>query len=351
MKGELLLYGATGYTGRLVLDAALAAGLRPVLGGRDEARLRALAEPRRLSHRVAALDDPGALAAALDGVVVVLNVAGPFSATARPLVDACLHVGCHYLDVAGEVLVLDAIAARHAEAKRRGVMLLPAAGFDVVPSDCLATHVARRLPHATRLAIGIRGLAMATRGSVKTFVELPASSPRIRRDGVLVDITPGSVERTFDYGDGPRASLAVSWGDLAAAYYSTGIPNVEVYFEATPWLRAAHMNARWAGWLLATPPWQAWLKVLASFAPEGPTEAERARVSMVIVAEAEDAAGRRAAARLRTPEAYTFTGTTAAEVARRVLAGDVEPGFQTPGRHFGPDFVLGFDRVTREDLA
>jgi short subunit dehydrogenase-like uncharacterized protein len=351
VTGELLLYGATGYTGRLVLDAALAAGLRPILAGRDEARLRELALPHGLAYRVAALDDPGALAAALDGVGVVLNVAGPFSATARPIVDACLHVGSHYLDVTGEVLVLEAIAARHADAARRRVMLLPAVGFDVVPSDCLAAHVARRLPHATHLAIGIQGLEMASRGSVRTFVELPGSIPRVRRDGVLVDVTPGTIERSFDYGAGPRPSTAVSWGDLAAAYYTTGIPNVEVYFEATPWLRAAHLNARLAGWLLATPPWQAWLKMLASFAPEGPTEAERARVTMVVVVEAEDAAGRRAAARLRTPEAYTFTGTTAAEVARRVLAGDVEPGFQTPGRHFGPDFVLRLDRVVREDVA
>jgi short subunit dehydrogenase-like uncharacterized protein len=72
---------------------------------------------------------------------------------------------------------------------------------------------------------------------------------------------------------------------------------------------------------------------------------------MVIVVEAEDGCGGRAVSRLRTPEAYTFTGMSALAVAQRVLAGDLEPGFQTPGRVYGPDFVLSLPGTTREDLA
>jgi len=71
---------------------------------------------------------------------------------------------------------------------------------------------------------------------------------------------------------------------------------------------------------------------------------------MTIVAEAENGDGRRVRARLTTPEAYDFTGTTAAAIARRVCAGEHEAGFQTPGRVFGPDFVLGFAGVSRHDL-
>jgi short subunit dehydrogenase-like uncharacterized protein len=346
----LLLYGATGYTGRLILAELLALGLRPILAGRDERRLAALAAPHGLGYRVAPLDDPGSLVASLDAVRVVLHAAGPFSATSRPMVDACLHAGVHYLDITGEVLVLEEIASRHGAAARRGVMLLPAVGFDVVPSDCLAAHVAHRLPHARRLAIGIAGLTLATRGSARTFVELPASSPRQRRDGVLVSVTPGTRERRFDYGAGERPSTCVSWGDLTTAYYTTGIPDIDVYFETTPALRASMASARLFGWLLATPPWQTLLKASTAFVPDGPSPAERAATPMTIVAEAEDEHGRRVAARLRTPQAYTFTGSAAAAVARRVLGGDVEPGFQTPGRHFGPDFVLGLTGVSREDL-
>src|SRR5262249_3398056 len=155
---ELLLYGATGYTGRLILAELLASGVRPILCGRDEGRLAALAAPHGLRYRVASLDDPGTLVTALADVGAVLHSAGPFSTTARPMVDACLHAGVHYLDITGEVLVLEEIAGRHGDAARRGVMLMPAVGFDVVPSDCLAAHLARRLPHARRLAIGIAGL-------------------------------------------------------------------------------------------------------------------------------------------------------------------------------------------------
>ena len=293
MSDAWLLYGATGYTGRLILAEALALGLRPILGGRDERRLATLAASHGLRYRATPLDDPGGLAASLDDIRVVPHAAGPFSTTSRPMVDACLDAGVHYLDITGEVLVLEAIADRHAEAARRGVMLMPAVGFDVVPSDCLAAHVARRLPHARRLALGISGLTLATRGSARTFVELPASGPRVRRDGMLVSVTPGTRERPFDYGAGPRPSTCVSWGDLTTAYYTTGIPDIEVYFETTPALGAGMASARAFGWLLATPPWQAFLKASAALVPEGPTAAERAATPMTIVAEAEDAAGRR----------------------------------------------------------
>lgn len=351
MTDGLLLYGATGYTGRLILAELLAHGVRPIVAGRDARKLAELAAAHGLRHRVAWLDDPGSLVDCLDGVRAVLHAAGPFSATARQMVNACLHVGVHYLDVTGEVPVLEATAARHADAAKRGVMLMPAIGFDVVPSDCLAAHVARRLPHARRLALGFTGLELATRGSARTFVQLPASAPRVRRHGALELVTPGTRERRFDYGTGPSASACVVWGDLVTAFYTTGIPDIEVYFEVTPALRVSMTSARLFGWLLATPPWQAYLRAATELLPEGPTPAERAAITMTIVAEAEHADGRRVVSRLRTPEAYTFTGTCATAVARRVLAGDVEAGFQTPGRHFGPDFVLGLPGVAREDVA
>jgi short subunit dehydrogenase-like uncharacterized protein len=255
--GNLLLYGATGYTGRLVLDAALAAGLRPILGGRDERRLAALAGAHGLAYRVAGLDDPGTLAKALDGMGAVLLAAGPFSLTAGPMLDACLHAGVHYLDISGEVLVLEATAARHADALRRGVMLLPGVGFDVVPSDCLAAHVARRLPGATRLFLGLRGMELLTRGSAVTIVESLGAMSRVRRDGRIVTVTPGTLERSFDFGDGPSTGTCIGWGDVATAYYTTGIPNVEVYFEAIAPVRATLLNTRFFGWLYGLPLWRA----------------------------------------------------------------------------------------------
>jgi short subunit dehydrogenase-like uncharacterized protein len=350
MSDPLLIYGATGYTGGLITAAAVALGLRPVLCGRNEAKLIVAAAPFGLEYRMAAITEPDRLAAVLCGIELVLHAAGPFSGTSRPMIDACLRTGTHYLDITGEVPVLEGLVRRDADARARQIMIMPAVGFDVVPSDCLAAHVASRLRTASRLLIGLSGLRFATRGSAKTLAEHAGYGVLVRRDGLITPVPPGALSRVFDYGAGPRSSLNISWGDVSSAFYTTGIPNIEVYFEATPLLRAMLMASRYLGGILSTPLWQAWLKACADMLPERDSEVERAAAAMVIVAEVDDGAGRRAAARLRTPEAYTFTGVTAAAIARRVLRGDLEVGFQTPARLYGPDFVLSLPGVCREDL-
>src|SRR5262249_42277053 len=151
-------------------------------------------------------------------------------------------------------------------------------------------------------------------------------------------------------GHGPRRSLNVSWGDVASAYYTTGIPDIETYCDSNPLLEAALVASQSFGWALGSRPWQEWLQALAGMLPDGPSARDRAAAEMVIVTEAIDAAGRCVRARLRTPEAYSFTAQTAAAICARILSGDVEVGFQTPARVYGPDFVLGFDGVRREDL-
>jgi len=350
-EAPVLLYGATGYTGRLIADALLARGIRPVLSGRDPAALDAVAALLGLGARAARLDAPEALAAALRGVQVVLHAAGPFAQTAEPMVEACLRAGVHYLDITGEIAVFEALARRHPAARARGVMIMPGVGFDVVPSDCLAAHVAARVPGARRLAIGIAGLRFTSRGSAKTIVEQVARGVTVRRGGVLTTIPAGLRWRRFDWGRGPEPGDAVSWGDVASAYFTTGIPDVATYFAREPALQASLLASRWWGWLLGSAPWQTILKAGADLLPAGPSAAERAQAAAVIVAEASDDAGGIARARLRTPEVYGFTARTAAAIVARVLAGDVEPGFQTPARVFGPDFVLAFSGVAREELS
>ncbi|MFL5345412.1 MAG: saccharopine dehydrogenase family protein [Hyalangium sp.] len=343
-----LLYGATGFTGRLLARAAQERGLRPILGGRNEARLAALASELGLEYRVASLGS--GLDTALREVGAVLHAAGPFSSTFRPMVEACLRTATHYLDFSGEVLAIEGVFQHDAEARRRGVMLMPGVGFDVVPSDCLALHVARRLRGARRLLLGISGLEVISRGSFRTLAEGAGQPIRLRRGGRISEAAPGSLQRELDFGAGPRPSLAMSWGDVSSAYYSTGIPDIEVYCEAIPALQMMVMANRWAGGLLAAPPGRLWLELQAQALPEGPTDAERAGRHGVIVAEVEDAAGRRVRARLRTPEAYAFSCITGLAIVERVLAGDWEPGAQTPARVYGPDFVLAFPGVLREEL-
>ena len=163
-----LIYGATGYTGRLCAEHAVERELRPVLAGRSPDKLRALAEDLGLEWRVFGLAPSPT---ELQGITAVLHAAGPFSATAGPMAAACIEAGVHYCDITGEIDVFEALAAWSARAQNAEVMLLPGAGFDVVHSDCLAAHVAALQPGAVRLRLSIGGLSKASRGTMKTMLE------------------------------------------------------------------------------------------------------------------------------------------------------------------------------------
>lgn len=347
---SLLIYGATGYSGRLLVQQAIARGLTPVIAGRDAAKVETLARAHGLAWHAVALPESDRLRALTASATVVLNAAGPFARTARPLVDACLASGAHYLDITGEVQVVEAIAARHDEAVARGVMLMPAVGFDVVPSDCLAAHVMRELPDATTLRIGVDVPTALSRGSMQTGLAQAADGIWAREDGRLVAHPPGSRVHRFDFDGGSQLALAVSLCDVTTAFHSTGVPNIATYFRASLplWTTLGAMRA-W-GPALASAPWSAALGPPSSWLPEGPTEAQRRAGSATVVVEAIDARGRRACSRLRTPEAYAVTADAAIRVAARVLGGDVNPGFETPARLFGPDFALTLDGVCRVDL-
>ena len=350
MGGAFLIYGATGYTGRLTARLAVERGLRPVLGGRDERRVAALAADLGLDWRATALSNRTALDDALDGIDVVLNMAGPFSRTAEPLIDACLRTGSHYLDITGEIDVFEAAFRRDIAALEAGVVVMPGVGFDVVPSDCLAVHVAGRCLPADELAIGIQGLGTASRGTARTALESLNQLTRIRRDGEIRTSPPGHLARRFDFGQGEVACVAVGWGDVATAYRSTGIPDITVYFARSGAVSAMLTASRISGLFGGLLPLGWMLGRAVALQPAGPGEAERARGRTTLVAEASSHDGRRAAARLTTPEAYALTADAALVIVGKVLAGAVAPGAHTPAAALGADFVLELQGVSRQDL-
>jgi len=180
-----LIYGANGYTGTLIAREAAARGHQPVLAGRNTEALTTLASDLGLGYRIFALDTPGQVAAGIDGMQAVLNCAGPFAHTYRAMADACLQAGVHYLDITGEVAVFEGLVARSAAAQEAGVMLLPGVGFDVVPSDCLAAHLKRRLHSATHMALGFQSLGRVSRGTATTMAENIHRGGLVRQDGVL----------------------------------------------------------------------------------------------------------------------------------------------------------------------
>jgi short subunit dehydrogenase-like uncharacterized protein len=350
MPDRLLIYGASGYTGRLLSARARVRGVDTILAGRSRSRLEPLAHSLGLACRIVALDDPRAIDAALADIAVVVNVAGPFETTARPLVEACLRTGTHYLDVAGEIPVLQYLSNLDAFAKQVGVMIMPGAGFVVAAADCLAAHVAARLPGALYLRLGFSRGDLISRGSFASMLGMISGSVPVRRNGRLRSMPAGSLERAFDFGSGASVCMAVPWPDVFTAWFTTGIPNIEAYLEADILGRSAYHLVSLVAEPLRLPPVRNLLTLMARALPEGPSETMRAATQKVIVAEAEDAYRRVARARLLTPNVYTFTYYSVVAIAERVLAGQSSPGFQTPAGAYGPDFILGFDGVRREDL-
>ena len=108
MAGRIVLYGATGYTGALTAQAMVASGVRPVLAGRDQSRLSALAARisqagggTELETAVAAADAAGPLRDLIGAGDVLVSTAGPFLKVGRSAVEAAVDAGAVYLDSAG----------------------------------------------------------------------------------------------------------------------------------------------------------------------------------------------------------------------------------------------------------
>lgn len=347
--GKILIYGATGYTGKLTARTAKTQGLTPILAGRNADKVKALAEELGFEWRAFDLSETAKLEKALTEVAVVLHIAGPFSATSKLMADACLRTTTHYLDITGEVSVFESLASRDAEARLAGVMLLPGVGFDVVPSDCISAHVKRRLPDATDLKLYIGGLGSVSRGTAKTMVEGIAQGTKIRRNGTIGTF-PGVRMGECDFGAGPKPTAAVSWGDVSTAFHSTKIPDIEVHFEAN---RDMQRMLKMPGLLksfLGLQFMQDFLKRQIDRQPEGPTDEQRKSGYSVLIAVASNARGETVRSRLRTPEGYSLTALTGLDIARRVAKGEFKPGFQTPSLAYGADYILDFPGVTREEL-
>lgn len=349
---KFLIYGSYGYTGQLIVELAVKEGMRPILAGRDEVKLRAQAERYNLEYRAFSLEETGKLDAALLEADAVLHCAGPFVLTFRRMAEACLRTKRHYVDISGEIEGFEALAGLSAEAKRAEVMLLPGGGFDVVPSDCLAAYLHGRLPTATHFRLFLRGIGGGvSRGTARSAVENIHRQGRIRRDGKIVQVPPAWQVLEQDFGRGAVAVVSVGWGDVSTAYHSTGVPNIETYF-AFPRAAIRFLKlSRFIGPLVYSRPARNMLKRLIGYLiPSGPSREQNENGFSLMVGEMRDEE-RTVRAKLRTPEGYRLTALTSVEIMKRILSGDLKPGFQTPSLAYGADFILQFSGVEREDLT
>jgi short subunit dehydrogenase-like uncharacterized protein len=337
---SLLVYGATGYTGQLIARAAVSRGLRPILAGRSQAAVAAFARELDCEYRIAALDDPAGLDRALQGVAVTLHCAGPFSATSAPMVAACLRQRSHYLDITGEIDVLEAAHANDAAARDAGVVLCPATGFDVVPTDCLAATLHHELPDATYLALGFASSGRPSRGTLKTSVENLSRGGRIRSAGQIIPVAHAFREREIDFGKGAQSAVTIPWGDVSTAYWTTGIGNIECYIAmpAASIRKLRYLNT--FGALLRWGPLQGLLKRQVTKGPAGPDAAARAANTMRVWGEAQAPSGERVTARVHVANGYDVTVHASLAIAQHLLDGQpVAPGHRTPSQIMGRRFV------------
>ncbi len=350
-KGQVLIYGAYGFTGTGISRLAADYGITPVLAGRNESRLKPLAESLGYNYVVLSLENNhDNLVAVLKHFEIVLHIAGPYTFTGKPMLDAVVEAGTHYVDLTGENHVIQAQLDRHEEFKAANIMVMPAVGYDVVPTDCLNIHVADKIDKPTNLTVVLNGNytaaegAAASRGTMKSGLEMLGRPLLMRQNGEMVEVPALKVIKRVEEGR-EQTLLQIPWADMITSYVSTGIPTIEVFqiqqAELPAWvprLAQYDFGRRLLGWLID------------NTMPEGPPPGAQEKRQTRIVSTVTNDAGESASAAMITPEGYLLTFHSTLIVAKRVIDGYWEPGFQTVGKVYGPDLVLEVPGVSRTDL-
>lgn len=344
-----MLYGAYGYTGELVAEEALKRGHKPLLAGRSAEKLIPLAERLGLEYRVFSLDNSEALKNALNEVDLVFHAAGPFVYTASPMLDACLETNTHYVDITGEILVFKKTFGRDEVARQKNIAMISGVGFDIIPTDCLSSYVASKVPGATELEIAFQAISQTSAGTAKSALTGAPKGGTVRRDGKLIPYPLGKGARQIRFSHGKeRWVMPIPWGDLETAYRATNIPNITVYMSYPPRMI---QTLKLVGPLL---PKLLSIKPIRQFAQKraekmtGPDEQLRQKGKSYIWARASDGKGNEAQAWLETMEAYQLTAVGGVRSVEKIF--EQSPvGALTPSQAFGADFVLEFEGTKRFD--
>lgn len=347
---QFLLYGAYGYTGELIARFASDYGLKPVLAGRREKPLKELANKLQLPYKQLELTDNKALEASLRQVKVVVHCAGPFDVTAKPMLDACLRTGVHYLDINGDMEVFELLYSYDITAKKAGVMIMSGAGFDVVPTDCIALYLKKQIPWAKslKLAFATPGGGMS-HGTAVTTIQKLGEPGAVRKDGKISIVPVGHKGMQVDFGAGQKLFvMSLPWGDIFTAYLTTGIPNIESY-TAVPAAAYGLLKFQFLfNWLLRTNFVRNIVKNKIEKQEPGLDDAKREEATSLVWGQVSDKAGVVRTARLSGPDAYTMTAISTLIIARKVLQGNFKPGYQTPAGAYGENLVMEIPGVKRE---
>ena len=348
---KFLLYGAYGYTGELIVEMAGNFGLEPILAGRNEEKLRALSQKSGYAFRSFNLDNIEQIQAQLKDIDLVIHAAGPFKYTARPMMEACIQSKTHYLDITGEIEVFELGAKLGSAAAEAGITLMPGVGFDVVPTDCMAAYLKKKLPDAIDLKLAFASVGGGvSHGTASTMAERLGELSARRENGKIVGVPLGVSTMNVPFPGKDRFAMSIPWGDVSTAYHSTGIPNIEVFTSVHPKSHARLKYQKYIDWLLRTDFVRNQVKKRIKKGPAGPSPEKRVKANSLIWGQVTNAAGVQKAAQMTTLEGYTLTATTSLMIAKKVLEGNFKKGFQTPSNGYGADLIMEVPSTVRTDL-
>ncbi|MFX1236406.1 MAG: saccharopine dehydrogenase family protein [Promethearchaeota archaeon] len=342
-----MIYGVYGYTGNLLAKEAILRGNKPILAGRNEKKLSNLAKKLDLEYIAFDLNDEKVILSALDRCEVLLNAAGPFTSTSKPLVEACLATSTNYLDITGEISVFEQNFKYDREAKEKSIAIISGVGFDVVPTDCMASYIGKKLPDATNLDIGIAGMNDVSRGTFKTMLQTLPLGDLFRRNSLLVSYAPDTLRKKVRFYDVERYVVPVRWGDLSTAYKTTNIPNITTY---APYSKRIASLLKASGAFEPSADKSKLNKIFERVEKQvyGPDEKARQEGKSHIWVRATNEVGKYEEAWLQTIEPYRFTAKSGILCVEKVI--ELRPiGALTPSLAFGHDFVLNFPDTYRYD--
>ena len=317
------------------------------MAGRNEKAIGELAAELDLEFRIFDLN-PHTLDASIAGMHLVLHCAGPFIATAEPMIDACIRCRIHYLDITGEINVFEMAKAKHREAAESGILVLPGAGFDVVPTDCISLHLKNRLPNATHLNLAFVTVnGGLSHGTASTMVGSLGSKGFERVNGELKKVPVGKKFLEVFFEGHRFFMMSIPWGDVSTAYTSTGIPNIVTYTGVPV---SAYKILRFQflfNWILRT---RFFRRAAARFVkrriPSGPSVEIRKKARSFVFGEVTNSKNEKVSARLSGPDGYTMTAETSLLIAQKILSGQYPPGYHTPASLFGENLILEIPGVS-----
>ncbi|HEY0679827.1 MAG TPA: saccharopine dehydrogenase NADP-binding domain-containing protein [Chitinophagaceae bacterium] len=352
MLQSFLLYGANGYTGELIARFASQYGLSPVLAGRRKEVIEPIAHKLGFPYKIFDLNDSAALENTLADFKLVLNAAGPFQHTAKQMVEACLKTRTHYIDINGDIAVFEMLKKYDEAAKTHGIMILPGAGFDVVPTDCLALFLKNKLKDAVHLKLAFATLGGAiSHGTATTMVSKLGEGGAVRSNGKIVKAALGNKGMWLDFGEKRLFVMSIPWGDISTAHFTTGIPNIEVYVGIKPSVYRALKLQPAFNWLLRTTFVRSFIKKKIDRRAPGPTDEQRTNAKALIWGQVTDNKGEKISARMSCPDGYTLTMLASLVISKKILDGNYKAGYQTPASAYGEDLILEIPGVKREEIS